>query len=192
MSPRAPVCSPTLTISSGSASSMPVDSRAVVRLAPSRMRPVAVPTARAMARLPMEAAATSRAFIRGSPPASRVESVRMSWLVAYILMRPPKYGSAQQGPVEDDAGPLPPEPVHDGRHQDADPQDDPEEVRADRGGHGEQHAGGQRQLGPEALVEALELGDHPDEEDGHEAGHHRQEHDRVDGGGDGLLLAASG
>ena len=69
---------------------MRVDSRAAVRLVPSRMSFVAPPMASAMARLPMEAAATSIAFSRGRPPASRVVRVRMSWLVAYMRTSRPK------------------------------------------------------------------------------------------------------
>jgi hypothetical protein len=51
-----------------------------------------------------------------------------------------------------------------------------------------QQVGGEGQLGPEALVEGPELGDHPHDEDGHEADHHRQEDERVHGRRDRLLL----
>ena len=67
----------------------------------------------AMARLPMEAAATSRAFRSGSPPASSVESVRVSWLVAYMRMRPPEVGHAQErSRSHDQGGALAAQPGH--------------------------------------------------------------------------------
>ena len=90
MSASAPVCSPTLTISRARLSSIRVDSSAVVRLRPSRIWGVAEPTAAAMARLPTEAEATSMAFTRGRPPDSSADSVRASWLVAYIRISDPR------------------------------------------------------------------------------------------------------
>jgi hypothetical protein len=44
----------------------------------------------------MEAPATSRAFRRGRPPCRRAESVRVSWLVAYIFIRRPMYGTERR------------------------------------------------------------------------------------------------
>ena len=118
-----------------------------------------------MARLPIEAAATSSAFSSGSPPASSVESVRMSWLVAYIRMRPPKYGRRSRTRSRTTPDPSLRSQYTTDATRIPSAEDDPEEVRADRGGHGEQDPRGERQLDPEALVEALELRDHPDEQD---------------------------
>ena len=56
-------------------------------------------TAAAMARLPIEAAATSMAFTGAGRPASSADSVRASWLVAYMRMRRAEVGDAQQRAV---------------------------------------------------------------------------------------------
>ena len=93
MSPSAPVCSPTFTISSGSASSIPVDSSAEVRLAPSRIRgagaaPPPAPSRGCRSTRPPPRARSAAAARRRAASTS----VRISWLVAYIRIRPPKYG----------------------------------------------------------------------------------------------------
>ena len=114
MSPSAPVCSPTFTISSGSASSIPVDSRAVVRLAPSRIRLVAPATARAIARLPIECGRhLQRVDERQASREQRRERARQ--LAGRVHPhQAAEVRQAQQRRVEGDARTLPPEPVHDG------------------------------------------------------------------------------